>query len=355
MPQRALRTYMGAIHIHSDKSDGEGSLADIVSAARQSGVDFVVLTDHGTRGYGTEGKEGWHDGVLVLCGEEVSNDDGHLLAFEGRDDIGEQMDVESALAAVSAQHATSVSIHHQLPSLGPEATLIPPPVPMQRTNMVEVWSFMDEFLARVQPRYFLQACTRPDKLINGPSRSILRQWDRVLQTRRMAAFAGLNVHARKQPLMEWKTVFSYQVAFQSLVTCIRCQELPGVSLRARDLVWAALREGRSFMLNRSVGDEKNFDFHFQSADGRIRFMGDECTYDPRGRFYVSLSRDAEVVLRHNGQPLFWSTVKEASFPVAGPGSYRIEVLLNRRTWILTNAIRLVDDEGTMQPTVSDLT
>jgi hypothetical protein len=167
--------------------------------------------------------------------------------------------------------------------------------------------------------------------------------------------AGLNIHARKSPLLEWKTIFSYQAAFQTLVTCVLCHELPNVSLRARDLVWTALREGRSFMVNRSVGEEKGFDFHFQSSDGRIRFMGDEVGYDPKGRFYIRISRDAEVVLRHNGQPLFWGTAKEASFPVAGPGSYRVEVFLNRRTWILSNAIRLVDTEGVIQPTVSDLT
>jgi hypothetical protein len=355
MATSALRTYMGAIHIHTDKSDGGGSLAEVVSAARQSGIDFVVLTDHGTRGYGAEEKEGWREGVLVLCGEEVTTDEGHLLAFETREDIGEQSGIAGAMAAIDAQHATSVSIHHQLPSLGPESTVLPPPLPMKQAHMVELWSFMDEFLARAQPRYLHQACSRPEKLINGPSRAILWQWDRVLQKRRLPAIAGLNVHARKQPLLEWKTMFTYASAFQSVVTCVRCHELPTISLRARDLVWAALREGRCFMLNRSVGDEKNFDFHFQSADGRIRHMGDEVAYDRRGRFYVSLSRDAEVVLRHNGQPLFWGTTREASFPVAGPGSYRIEVLLNRRMWILTNAIRLVDEEGTLQPTVSDLT
>ena len=355
MAGSALRTYTGAIHIHTDRSDGGGSLDDVVTAARQSGIDFVVLTDHGTRGYGRDNREGWHGNVLVLCGEEVSTDDGHLLAFETRDDIGEMRDVESALKAINDQHGTAVSIHHQLPSLGAEATLVPPPVPLRQTQMIEIWSFMDEFLARCQPRYLQQAASRPEKLINGPSRRLLWQWDRALAKRRYPAFAGLNVHARKQPLLEWKTMFSYQAAFQSVVTCVQCHELPQVSLRARDLVWAALREGRSFMQNRSVSDEKGFDFHYQSSDGRLRHMGDDAAYDRKGRFFIKIPRDAEVVLRHNGQPFFWGTAKEASFPVAGPGSYRVEVYLNRRTWILSNAIRLNDDDGVIQPTVSDLT
>jgi hypothetical protein len=49
------------------------------------------------------------------------------------------------------------------------------------------------------------------------------------------------------------------------------------------------------------------------------------------------------------------TTREASFPVARPGTYRVEVFLNRRLWILSNPIQLVDKDGVMQPTVSDVT
>jgi hypothetical protein len=350
-----FRTYTGAIHIHTDRSDGGGTLAEVITAARQSSIDFVVVTDHGTRGYGLEGNEGWHDGVLVLCGEEITRPDAHALAFETRENIGTNGTFEAAREAVRRQCGVLASIHHQLPQLGDTNALLPQPVSLKEADAVEIWSFMDEYLARAQPRYLQQSCARPEKLIMGPSRDLLRRWDRELRKRRLPAFAGLNVHARKQPLLEWKMMFSYQAAFQSVVTCIQCHELPNVSLRARDLVWSALREGHSFMVNRSVAPENGFDFHYIGADGRVRLMGDEVPYDPRGRFYVKLSRDAEVVLRFNGQPFFWGTAKEASFPVAYPGAYRVEVFLNRRTWILSNAIRLVDDGGTLQPTVSDVT
>src|SRR5687768_6802562 len=37
----------GAIHIHTNRSDGQGSLDDVAAAAARAGLKFVVTTDHG--------------------------------------------------------------------------------------------------------------------------------------------------------------------------------------------------------------------------------------------------------------------------------------------------------------------
>ena len=37
----------GAYHIHTSRSDGSGSVADVAAAARRAGLKFVILTDHG--------------------------------------------------------------------------------------------------------------------------------------------------------------------------------------------------------------------------------------------------------------------------------------------------------------------
>ena len=39
--------YRGAFHVHSVKSDGGGTVAEIATAARSANLDFVILTDHG--------------------------------------------------------------------------------------------------------------------------------------------------------------------------------------------------------------------------------------------------------------------------------------------------------------------
>jgi len=226
---------------------------------------------------------------------------------------------------------------------------------MEQTDLLEIWSFMDEFLSRTNSKYVLQAAARAEKMLLGPNRKLLWKWDRELERRRLPIVGGLNVHQRKDPLLDWKVLFPYDLAFQTICTCIHTQDLPTVWLRARDMVWSALREGRSHVANRVIASEKGFQFEFVSVTGRRRAMGEDVAYTPNGRFHICLPQPAEVVLRHNGQPLFWGTSSETSFPAAGPGSYRVEVYLNRKLWILSNPIRLIDEEGVLQPTVSDVT
>lgn len=353
----SLTTYTGVLHVHTEYSGkGQGTLEDALAAARKNSIDFVILTDHRTFGYGHDNQEGWHDKVLVLCGEEVGAADGHVLAFETREEIGPRPTLSAAVEDIRRQCGTAVSIHNQLAEGRPQGIAFPPaPLPMGEAGLLEIWSFMDEFISRARSKYVLQAATRPDKLIHGPSRRLRRAWDRELEQRMLPMVAGLNIHQRKDPLLEWRVMFPYDIAFQTVCTCIITQELPSVWLRARDMVWAALREGRSFAVNRSVGTEKGFSFDFTAENGRRYLMGEEAPYCGGGRFRVAVPEEAEIVLRHNGQPLFWGTAKELTFPPAGPGPYRVEIYLNRRLWILSNPIRLVDEDGVVQPTVSDVT
>ncbi len=351
----ARRTYTGVLHVHTSLSGGFGTVEEVIETARKNQIDFVVLTDHGTRGHAYENAEGWHGDVLLLCGEEVITPEGHFLAFETREEIGRVETLQAGLDLLRGQQGTAVSIHHQLHSAKGCPKTIPPPLDPDKADLLEIWNFYDEFLSRTNARTIMRAISRPDKLLHGPTRRFLWKWDRLLEKRHLPIIGGLNHHQRKDPLLDWKMVFPYEIGFQTICTCVLTQELPSVSLRARDLVWQALREGRSYVVNRSVGAEKPFVFEFHSITGRRRQMGEEIPYSPNGRFHVHLPESAEVVLRHNGQPLFWGTTAEASFPAAGPGSYRVEAYLNRRLWILSNPIRLVDEQGVLQPTVSDIT
>lgn len=350
------RTYTGALHIHTREGDKETPLEEIVAAAKECSLDFVVLTDHHTKGLALEGKEGWYDGVLVLCGEEVSTPEGHFLAFETREQIGPGVPLDEALDRVLKQFGTPVAIHHQLASLRRENSPYPPPtIPLEKAGLLEIWSFFDEFLSRTPAKDVLKSLARPDKIIKGPERKLLWKWDRYLEHQMLPVAGGLNVHERKDPLLEWKVLFPYRIAFQTICTCINTGELPSVALRARDLVWSALREGRSYIVNRTLGPEKDFTFEYHPSEGRPRPMGDTVSYVKGGRFFIHVPVEAEIVLRHNGQPLFWGTGQQILFPTAGPGSYRVEVNLERRLYILSNPIRLEDEDGILQPTVSDVT
>ncbi|HUX15651.1 MAG TPA: PHP domain-containing protein, partial [Phycisphaerae bacterium] len=67
-----MHEYVGAFHVHSCYSDGSGTYQEIASAAARAGLDFVVMSDHDTLRPRADGWQGWHDGVLVIVGTEIS-------------------------------------------------------------------------------------------------------------------------------------------------------------------------------------------------------------------------------------------------------------------------------------------
>ncbi len=69
----SLNMYRGIIHAHSYWShDSEGTLNDLIPAAKYAGIDFIFLTDHPRGDIDTipRGYNGYYDGVLIEAGSE---------------------------------------------------------------------------------------------------------------------------------------------------------------------------------------------------------------------------------------------------------------------------------------------
>jgi hypothetical protein len=67
----------GAWHVHTTRSDGRGTLEEVLRAARAAGLQFVVVTDHNVL---APADAGWHDGILVVEASEASTRFGHVVA-----------------------------------------------------------------------------------------------------------------------------------------------------------------------------------------------------------------------------------------------------------------------------------
>lgn len=68
-----LNTYRGVMHVHSYWShDSEGTLHDLIPAAKNAGIDFIFLTDHPRGDLDTlpRGYQGYYDGILIEPGSE---------------------------------------------------------------------------------------------------------------------------------------------------------------------------------------------------------------------------------------------------------------------------------------------
>jgi hypothetical protein len=74
------RWYRGDLHLHTVHSDGERHPVELASAARASGLDFIVSTEHNTNSANLVWPACHTSGLLVIPGEEVTTRHGHWLA-----------------------------------------------------------------------------------------------------------------------------------------------------------------------------------------------------------------------------------------------------------------------------------
>ena len=74
-------TIPGALHIHSTRSDGRGTLDEIAHAAARAGLKFIVITDHGDATRAPDAPV-YREGVLCLDAVEISTAGGHYIALD---------------------------------------------------------------------------------------------------------------------------------------------------------------------------------------------------------------------------------------------------------------------------------
>ncbi|HIE44111.1 MAG TPA: phosphotransferase, partial [Candidatus Omnitrophica bacterium] len=76
---KELKEYKGVIHVHTRSSDGSAGWENVLLSAQQSGLDYVIISDHNT--LVLKHKEGWYGDTLLLVGEEISPKRSHYLAI----------------------------------------------------------------------------------------------------------------------------------------------------------------------------------------------------------------------------------------------------------------------------------
>jgi hypothetical protein len=184
---RGARWYRGDLHLHTVHSDGERHPSEMASAAQDSGLDFIVSTDHNTNAANRAWPACSTGGLLVIPGEEVTTRHGHWLAvglsprawvdwrYGPRDGVFPRFaaEVREAGGLVVAAH---------------------PSVPLPGT----AWEFG---FADVDALEVWNGRWNVDDELS------LRIWQRLLrQGRRVAAVGGSDSHGKHQPVGSPQTV-----------------------------------------------------------------------------------------------------------------------------------------------------
>ena len=73
-------TIPGVLHVHTNRSDGQGTPDEIAAAAAKAGLRFLVFTDHGDATRSPDPPT-YRSGVLCIDGVEISTTGGHYIAI----------------------------------------------------------------------------------------------------------------------------------------------------------------------------------------------------------------------------------------------------------------------------------
>jgi hypothetical protein len=339
----------GAPHVHTAFSgDATGSVDDVARAARASGLQFVVVTDHNSQA--ALPAAGYREGVLVVCGQEKSTDAGHAVVLgTGALPFGLDGDPVEVARDAARFGGFVVAAHPASPDRalrwsagwdGVEA--------MEVLSFGQPGSWPRGGAAPLLARYALD----PEAALLRAfafSREALDRWDGLLADRPVAGLLGTDAHGGLRvgrvmlPVADHRRIFA--LASQHLLLPER---LDGDAPRDTRLVLEALRQGRAYLGVDALGDAAAFSFEAIAPGGRAGPGEDLPLVGP-----THLVADAggvegaRLVLRRDGQPV--AEGPRIDHVADRPGVYRVEGFLagapagrgpDPLPWIVSNPIYL---------------
>lgn len=346
--------YAGAIHIHSTYSDGGGTVADIVRAGQNAGPDFLILTDHDTLQPRYDGHQGYHDGLLLLVGEEVNTSAGHLLALGVGRDVNQDgpLGLPALIDEISEAGGVSIAAHPTGRRPWTDWTLEEMDG-LELLNANSNWRD-DGVLELLRALVFLPFL--PDgafnSLIDRPDEAI-RLWMHRAQRQPVTVIGSVDAHERI-PL--WGERHLSFPTYKRLFGLIRTYVITGMKLTGdagvdEALLLDAVRRGNCYVVLEGYEPAPGFSFELTMGAER-KSMGASVEFQEGERLHVTAPSSGPVRIRlyRDEMPLIETEGHELFVEVPGPGVYHTEVYQLRgtllrgerqRLWIVSNAIRVM--------------
>ena len=355
LPPTVVAPLRGALHVHSRRSDGSGTPAEIAAAARSAGLQFVIITDHGDAARMPDPPQ-YFDGVLLLDAIEISSDGGHIVALglprAPYPLAGEPRDVVEDITRLGGM---SIAAHPG--SLKPELSWRDWTVPVDGVEWLNGDSEWRDESSRTLARTLLTYAFRPPEslaaVLDRPE-SVLARWDDLARVRRVIGLAAGDAHARLglSEAGEQSTgpasllkIPAYEQIFKALSISLPRTTLTGEAAPDAGAIVDAIRRGQVYSTIDALATPAVFDFWAESSAAHAG-MGEQVTAGESRRFTATLGGpvDAQMVLLRDGQPLAMATGGPLVHEDDRPGVYRVEVQMPRSPgtppipWIVSNPI-----------------
>ena len=370
-PGGAVPVVRGAVHIHSIRSDGSGSVDEIAAAASRAGLDFVVLTDHGD-GTRPPDPAAYRSGVLCLDGVEISTDGGHYMALglpQAPYPLGG--DAAGVVADVARLGGFGIVAHPASPK--PELAWRDWSLPVEGVEWLNGDSqWRDErltALAAAAAGYVFRAPESLATILDRPTEALAR-WDAQAASRTVVGLAGTDAHAflpvpigigvghdDQGPGLQFP---SYEALFRTFSVRVELSRPWSGDPRAdAEMLLNAVRAGRSYTVIDALGELAHFRYRAHGAGGVARIGERVAGIEP-----VVLEVRAggppatEIVLLRDGREVARSGGAALRFVVpagAAPAAYRVEVGLDDAPgtppmpWIVSNPIYVGEESASPAP------
>lgn len=331
---------IGAIHVHSNLSDGRLPPEKIAESAKKSGLDFVILTDHGNPNLEVIEREGEINGVSIISGSEISLFEGSLLAVGVKRPSYRISPVPNeAIDDIEELGGVSIIAH---PEKNNNKDKI---LNLNKTDGIEIIDLDDEIrkngifpifkaflIYPINSRYSILS------LIERPTAQI-KLWDGMLKKGKVSGFYGLNLHGKI-----WIFPFSYSKIFNLMRIHIPVEGRKSEKFEeVKKLVIKSLKEGNFFSAIDGAGDSRGFRFYLleKGNSEKESYLNLELPY--KSKF--------EAVLLKDGTRFFTTGKEKSIIKINENGVYRVEVylkdspVLKRNVpWILSNPVYFREEE-----------
>jgi len=334
----------GAIHIHTTHSDGSSSIKQIAKAAKERGLEWIIITDHNNlKGLN---EEGWIDGVAVLVGEEISPSLGdHYLSFDINQTISEKMSPQEFINEVNKQGGFGF-IAHPDESLDRKHKL--PPLIWKDWNVkdfqgLEIWNYLSDFGDEYDPKRGLYNYIFRNYMLKGPTPKVLDWWDRLNNenVEIFPAIGSLDAHAIKHYWfkMFYVKIFPYKDCFKTVTNYIYLEEKLSTSFdKAKKQIYNAVKSGNNLIINRIWSEKSDeIDFYIKNDLKKV-FSGDKITLSEENILTVKLPKIGNIKILHNGKVIKDVNTCEFQMSDLKTGKYRLEARYKGRPWVFSNPI-----------------
>ena len=360
---RKYHDYAGVLNVHSNRSNGSATIAEIHQAASNAKLDYIILTD--TNDFEPPvNNEAYLDDTLLLIGGEYSYIDSRLINLNFTDTEHLQGPGRSQVIFADLLDKTKedrpdetgflLLAHPNKPGYEMEAPL---PLGMDGVeiyNQKSIWQLAwlnkrSSFLWALflYPINMEWSFTRLFASYTNPE---LALWEKENLKRPLVGFAGADADSNTRlPWGSWQFP-SYETYFSILRNHVLIEsELTGDTESDSKKILGALEKGQFYISLDLIGNAEGFEAYVLAKDTTLYPIGSRVDLNKADKLIVDLGTKPEVEFRviifKNGERILSSNSLKTEMIIHSEGIYRAIVQVKLEfpfegerwvNWVVTN-------------------